>query len=267
MASHCRSTTISLSVLAYCLFLFSPLPTASQNFLTESSKVSVGLYYESLCPYSANFIVNYLVDIFKDNGDLLSAIDLHLSPWGNARVRGNDTFVCQHGPWECFLNTVEACAIYVWPKLEDHFPFIYCVEDLVYNRKYTEWETCFQKLNLDPEFITKCYKSEHGKELELRYAAETNSLQPPHKYVPWVVVDGEPLYEDYENFVTYICNAYKGTGPPKACNELSRYTIQRRNAGVAGQVCYKEPIMSDITEMIRSTMTWWMQRIVGFASF
>lgn len=32
-------------------------------------------------------------------------------------------------------------------------------------------------------------------QLELPYAIETSTLEPSHKYVGWVVVDGEPLYE------------------------------------------------------------------------
>ena len=31
--------------------------------------------------------------------------------------------------------------------------------------------------------------------LELKYAAEINSIVPPHQYVPWIVVDVQPLYE------------------------------------------------------------------------
>ncbi|KAG4951790.1 hypothetical protein JHK85_045657 [Glycine max] len=35
--------------------------------------------------------------------------------------------------------------------------------------------------------------------LELPYAIETSTLEPSHKYVGWVVVDGEPLYERTRN--------------------------------------------------------------------
>ncbi|KAJ8535621.1 hypothetical protein K7X08_023341 [Anisodus acutangulus] len=100
----------------------------------------------------------------------------------------------QHGPAECFLDTVEACALDAWPDLNEHFPFIYCVESLIYHKNYTQWETCFEKLNLKANLVTDCVGSERGKELELRYAAQTNALQPPHKFVPWVVVDGQQLY-------------------------------------------------------------------------
>ena len=46
-----------------------------------------------------------------------------------------------------------------------HFSFIYCVETLVYERKYPEWETCFDKLGLDPTPITECYSSGYGNEV------------------------------------------------------------------------------------------------------
>ncbi|PIN07665.1 hypothetical protein CDL12_19776 [Handroanthus impetiginosus] len=55
--------------------------------------VSLGLYYESLCPYSARFIVDSLAKIFT-NG-LINVVDLNLVPWGNAKLYGNHTFKCQ----------------------------------------------------------------------------------------------------------------------------------------------------------------------------
>ncbi|KAI4368915.1 hypothetical protein MLD38_017418 [Melastoma candidum] len=205
---------------------------------SESELVSLGFYYESLCPYSANFIVNYLGDVF--HGDLLSIVDLNIVPWGNAKIRANDTFDCQHGPSECLLNTVEACAIDIWPDLNDHFPLIYCIEELVHERNYTQWESCFDKLGLDATAVSDCYTGGRGKELELGYAAETNALQPPHQYVPWVVVNGEPLYDDYENFVSYVCKAYSGTSLPEACSNSSMNpTSLMMNTKKASRVCHR----------------------------
>ncbi|XP_028768961.1 gamma-interferon-responsive lysosomal thiol protein-like [Neltuma alba] len=250
------------SSLIFCLSIFALFPPSLPSQVLRSShshKVSVGLYYESLCPYSANFIVNYLVKLFDD--DLISIVDLKLVPWGNAKLRGNNTFDCQHGPYECLLNTVEACAIDIWPDLDEHFPFIYCVEALVYDLKYREWESCFQKLDLDPKPIDKCYTSKYGKELELKYAAETNALQPPHKYVPWVVVDGEPLYEDYENFISYICKAYKGTDIPKSCSQVLFDANQMMDTKSKHSVCDEESVMPNLWELLRSTVTSWMTRM------
>ncbi|KAF8369602.1 hypothetical protein HHK36_032385 [Tetracentron sinense] len=77
-------------------------------------------------------------------------------------------------------------------------------------------------------------------QLELQYAAETSALHPPHTYVPWVVVDEKPLYEDYEKFVTHVCKAYKGTAVPDACKALPFETIAKEKANPDGRVCYAE---------------------------
>ncbi|KAM3373937.1 gamma-interferon-responsive lysosomal thiol protein [Capsicum galapagoense] len=186
----------------------------------EVEKVKLDIYYETLCPSSAKFIVDNLPKLF-DSG-LIHVTQLKLFPYGNADVF-NGTIYCQHGKLECLLNTVQACAIDVWTDLNKYLPFINCMENVVlesfvYRRQYPQWKTCYEKLKLDSTPVTDCLKSARGKELELFYAAETEALQPPHTYVPWVVVDGQPLYEDYENFISYICKAYKGTAEVPACS-------------------------------------------------
>ncbi|XP_074267823.1 gamma-interferon-responsive lysosomal thiol protein [Silene latifolia] len=209
----------SLCVLSCLLLLEVQTCLAGYQLeLNSEEKVAVDLYYESLCPYCANFIVNLLPPIFR-NG-LIDIIDLNFYPWGNAKVISGDSIACQHGPSECLLNEIDACALDVWPRLSEHFPFIYCVESLVYNHNYSEWKTCFKTLGVDQKPVMECYSSGQGKELVLKYGAETNALEPPKRYVPWVVVDGQPLYEEYEEFMSYVCKAYKGT-PPSACSELS----------------------------------------------
>ncbi|KAL3518023.1 hypothetical protein ACH5RR_020612 [Cinchona calisaya] len=238
--------------------------------VNSSQKVTLELYYETLCPYCSIFIVDYLYKIF--NTGLIEIINLKLIPYGNAKIRPNSTIACQHGPYECWLNTIEACAIDVWPDVNAHFPFIYCVEKLIYEGKKTEWETCFEKLGLDQKPVRDCYENGRGKELELGYAAATNDLQPPHAYVPWVTVDGQPLYSDYRNFVTYICKAYKGTPVPSACGglpaELSAADIiscKKGNMNILTPVCYTGVTIKSIFSGITSAVTSWMRGVTEAA--
>ncbi|KAL5209289.1 hypothetical protein ABZP36_004912 [Zizania latifolia] len=232
MAASSRRSSILLVVLV-SVAAAARLPPCGGS--PAEAKVSLELYYESLCPYCSRFIVNHLAGIFEDG--LIAAVDLSLVPYGNAHVVSNDTVSCQHGPDECLLNTVEACAIDAWPDLRVHFRFIYCVESLVVDGKHREWESCFKKLGLDPKRVTDCYKGERGHKLALKYGRQTDALQPPHTYVPWVVVDGQPLYENYENFEAYVCKAYKGR-PPKVCEVLGRPPIVQAVAEAGNGVTY-----------------------------
>lgn len=56
-------------------------------------KVKVELYSESLCPYCANFIVNYLNPFF--NNGIIDIVDLRIIPYGNAHVHTDGSMVCQ----------------------------------------------------------------------------------------------------------------------------------------------------------------------------
>ncbi|MCL7022389.1 hypothetical protein MKW94_004124 [Papaver nudicaule] len=104
----CSSTQLSSSAQVTTV-LSSPSPAGAAN------KVNLSLYYETLCPGCSDFMVNYLPKIFE-NG-LIDIIDLKLIPYGNAKISADKVLTCQHGPKECLLNTVEACALHVWPAL------------------------------------------------------------------------------------------------------------------------------------------------------
>ncbi|PIA45705.1 hypothetical protein AQUCO_01600143v1 [Aquilegia coerulea] len=218
----------SRAALLLCV-LFPLFTFSSFTIATSDEKVKLGLYYESLCPGCSTFMTNDLVKIFE-NG-LIDIIDLHLVPYGNAQLGGKDnkTIYCQHGPPECELNIVHACAIYAWPDVKKHFKFLHCIEDLVVknNFKKPKWESCFGETGFDKKPVMECYHGPKGLELIFGYANETNSLVPPHEFVPWVVVNKEPLRLHAEEFMTYVCKAYKGNPLPEACKNLNRQVVSK----------------------------------------
>ncbi|KAJ8898912.1 hypothetical protein K2173_008405 [Erythroxylum novogranatense] len=220
-------------LLCTSMVAFSLIPSST------SENVTLSLYYETLCPYCANFIVNHLVKLF-DKG-LFSIVNLRLIPWGNAFLNSDGSFVCQHGPNECFFNAIEACTIQTYPDVMQHFRIIHCIERLSLEDKLTNWVSCFGMNEMAKQPIG-CYTNGHGNELEKKYSDETAQLNPAHRFVPWVVVNNHPLQEDYENFASYICKAYKGTQVPEACRSLplENESLEKDDQISIHQVCYAE---------------------------
>ncbi|KAL6278195.1 hypothetical protein ACE6H2_021796 [Prunus campanulata] len=105
------------SLIACSIFLTTFSSAAAENgrfgvSRIEAQKVTLSVYYETLCPFCATFIVKNLAQIFDNN--LITILNLRLVPWGKASINSSkNSTVCQHGPDECRLNSVEACAINV----------------------------------------------------------------------------------------------------------------------------------------------------------
>ncbi|GAY32097.1 hypothetical protein CUMW_000580 [Citrus unshiu] len=181
----------------------------------SSENVTVSVYYETLCPYCADFIVNHLVKLFQKG--LNSIVNLRMIPWGNSMMQPDGTFVCQHGPGECLLNTIEACTISIYPDVVQHFSFIHCVERLALEKRQAEWINCFELTKLGRVPID-CYRNGLGK-------------------------------LDFMNFANHVCKAYKGTRVPEACRSLPNNIPV--NAESTSSVCYTEGLSSLIGDFRR----------------
>jgi interferon gamma-inducible protein 30 len=64
--------------------------------------------------------------------------------------------------------------------------------------------------------------------------------------------------QDYRNFVSYICKAYKGTDAPQSCNQVSHLSTVREVE--AKSVCVRERVVPSL-EKIRSTIASWMSQM------
>ncbi|XP_061368256.1 gamma-interferon-responsive lysosomal thiol protein-like [Gastrolobium bilobum] len=182
-----------------------------------NQKVNLSVYYESLCQSCETFIIKNLGDIF--NNDLIDILNLQLVPWANAHINNtNNSISCQNGPDECELNSLAACALNIWPKVDKHYGLIVCFEFLAIDGRNKNWLDCLDQLGLPKEPILNCFNSGNGTELGKKYINETSQLQPPHSFVPWVVVNNQPIGKDYANFTYYVCKAYRGVAVPAGCN-------------------------------------------------
>ncbi|XP_062595798.1 gamma-interferon-inducible lysosomal thiol reductase-like [Saccostrea cucullata] len=194
----------------------------------KADKVELTLYFESLCPDCKNFFRKQLTKTYNDIGEI---INLTLVPYGNARETKDETgqwkFTCQHGEDECVGNLIETCAIHILKNISSYFPFISCIEHDQFGTPKLSANKCAKSQGIDLKPILECSTRKLGNSLEHEMALKTNALNPPHKYVPWVTLNGvhtEDIEKKAEADLTkLICDTYKGSPKPAACNKISDF--------------------------------------------
>jgi len=211
-------------------------------------KVQVELYYESQCPGCRQLITTSFAAAYHTEG-FLDMADITFIPYGNALETQNDddddtySFECQHGASECVYNLIETCAIH---KLLEwtQFQFIKCIEQHDENRATDQdYESvalaCGKSLGIEMSLmdeIKACVFSHEGNSYEHAMAVKTEALEPPHTYVPYVVVDGSHT-ETIQTAVTtslfeYVCRTYQGTQKSTQCPPTTKSISATATASV-----------------------------------
>ncbi|XP_077374136.1 gamma-interferon-inducible lysosomal thiol reductase-like isoform X2 [Festucalex cinctus] len=184
--------------------------------------VQLDVYYESLCPDCILYLTQVLYPTWVLLQDILS---VHLVPFGNAQEAPSGSkyvFKCQHGEQECLGNMIQACLL----NMSDNaFLIIFCMEastDIVAAAK-----NCVHLYSPQLSWgrIMSCVNGELGNQLMHQNALRTNTLNPPHQFVPWVTINGEHTDDLQKKATTallpLICNLYKGIKPAVCGNGVA----------------------------------------------
>ena len=222
--------------------LFKTLIT-SLLIISIRSVPQIDVLMESLCPDCMGFISGSFTPFFNAaNNTQLANVIFH--PYGNAHQSLNGTqwtFTCQHGSNECFGNLIETCVVKNFPQSISH-PFIICLEKYIHSfasdfTKATNY--CLNDKTLS-DYVWNCTNSDNGNRLQHEVADFTDNVNPPHKYVPWILVDGkhDPVVEDaiINDMLGYLCKLTNNR--IKACYKRGKFldSLFLKNSG---SKCYK----------------------------
>jgi interferon gamma-inducible protein 30 len=187
-----------------------------------TAAVTVQTFTESLCIGCKEFLTKELIPTYKELGS--EVIDFQLVPFGNAKIDETaQTVECQHGVAECDANTWEQCGV------DNYDPSVYldyvgCLEESL-EMGYREdlfdvsiFQNCAHVAGMDFKKLQECHDNPMmAWQLQQKYA----HLTPDHKYVPWVLIDGNFFDPEKEHFVEEVCKAYAAKGgTDSACTEL-----------------------------------------------
>ncbi|XP_074599995.1 gamma-interferon-inducible lysosomal thiol reductase-like [Brevipalpus obovatus] len=202
----------------------------------QQSKLKLGVFYETLCPDSKNFIVKQLWPAYNSFG---SHFDIDLVPFGNANYtssNGKLNFTCEHGPPECAANMMQACAKDVMPNFDEFFKLVHCMEkdpephetSYQMKRKVTEPGhkenflsqyscQCGQSKNISLTEVNRCLGDGRGDQQLKKMGDLTKALNPKATSIPWLTLNGayDSAFqtEALVDLKSALCKKFQGTKP------------------------------------------------------
>ncbi|CAH1099188.1 unnamed protein product [Psylliodes chrysocephalus] len=207
------------------LLLIVGLSCISYNSAKES-RLRVVLYYEGLCPFCHEFILEQLYPGYQQLED---SILVDLVPFGKSSATKTDDgwqWECQHGPLECYINKVDACLISLTPTQSQLLSFVNCHSkntsmELTFDETEYIIKQCAEDNKLSYDDINTCVKDGRADTLLLALQDRQSKLHPPLQYVPNIRFNDvyNPQLEDIanEDFVYAVCSLLNGT-KPSACD-------------------------------------------------
>lgn len=218
-----KAVLFGLVLASVALVAYLPESSSQSNLqVAADGKVKIDFYSESLCPDCLAFIRGSLTTA-ANTKDFWKICEFNFFPYGNARRTQNGSswaFTCQHGVRECQGNLIEACAQKKFDYYSQGLPFSICLEqnttDFV-----AQGQRCATKYGMDWNTINTCATGSEGNKLMYDIAVATEKLNPPHQYVPWIVVNDKHTTSSensvISNMVRYVCSIYTGTEKIDAC--------------------------------------------------
>ncbi|CAG2107511.1 unnamed protein product [Medioppia subpectinata] len=205
-----------------CLITIIGMGAVIADTTGAAAPVKIDVYYEALCPYSKQFIVEQLIPTYNK---VASIITVGLIPFGNAKwkkvAKPDGTFdvefTCQHGEQECIGNRIHDCVL-----LDEPIDKTLAFQDCIF--KSADWKTpakagkpCAEQLKLNWTSIDECSTGPLGRGLLLLNGERHVALKPQAKGVPWIVANGVHTDDIQEraqgDLLKYVCDTYTGPKP------------------------------------------------------
>ncbi|XP_022907048.1 GILT-like protein 1 [Onthophagus taurus] len=208
----------------YALLAF--IAIANCENTKNPDKITIDVYYESLCPDSKQFITKQLYPTLSK--EIAKNIKLNVYPYGKSTTKeiedGKFEFTCHHGEFECVGNKYHGCALKLVENETDSLKYVNCMMENIYfdenKLRRAPIDKCKDVLGKDNEKVEECAKNNQGEEFLAEYGKLTGDFQKPLKSVPTVVFNGkyEPSesQDAYNDFLKVLCGKF-GENKPKDC--------------------------------------------------